>query len=42
MLRFKLALGDVIGSPKARAIFILISLLLATVVGGAPTDHTGG
>jgi hypothetical protein len=42
MLRFKLALGDVIGSPKARVIFILVTLLLAAVVGGAPTDHSGG
>lgn len=33
---------QVVNNPNAKALFILGSLLVAALVGGAPNDHSGG
>jgi len=33
---------QVVNHPNARALFILGTLLVAALVGGAPSDHGGG
>jgi hypothetical protein len=33
---------QLVNNPNARALFILGTLLVAALVGGAPTDHGGG
>jgi hypothetical protein len=38
----KFSVGQWLNSPNARAIFILGTMLLAALIGGAPNDHSGG
>lgn len=40
--RFKVTASQLFNNPNARIIFILGTLLVAVVVGGAPNDHSGG
>ena len=39
--RFKLTVGQWLNNPNARAIFILSVLLIAALIGGAPSDSGG-
>jgi hypothetical protein len=39
--KFKLTVGQWLNNPNARAIFILSMLLVAALIGGAPSDAGG-
>jgi hypothetical protein len=39
--KYSIKAGQVISDPRARAIFILATLVAAILVGGAPNDHGG-
>jgi hypothetical protein len=38
LLRLKLRVGEVVHNPNARVVFILGTLIIAALVGGAPSD----
>ncbi len=42
LLRVKLAASEMFANPTVRAAFILATLVIAALVGGAPYDHGGG
>ena len=42
LLRVKLAASELLANPAVRTAFILTTLVIAVLVGGAPYDHGGG
>jgi hypothetical protein len=40
--KYKLTVAQLLNNPNARAIFILGTLLVAALVGGAPSSPGGG
>ena len=42
LLKVKLAASKLLANPAVRAAFILATLVIAVLVGGAPYDHGGG
>jgi len=41
LTRFKLTVTELLGNPKTRSIFVLGTLIIAALVGGAPDDFGG-
>lgn len=42
LTRFKLTAIEMLTNPQARTVFILGTLVVAALVGGAPSDFGGG
>jgi hypothetical protein len=43
LAKLHVASGKVVGNPQVvRAALVLVTLLVAALVGGAPNDHGGG
>ncbi|MFN8454084.1 MAG: hypothetical protein U0401_05305 [Anaerolineae bacterium] len=40
-LKLKLTVAKLLHDPRARAVLILATLLLAALAGAAPSDHSG-
>ncbi len=42
LVRLQLTAGKLFSNPTTRTIFILSALIVAALVGGAPSDFSGG
>ena len=42
LTRFKLTVSQLFNNPTTRTVFILSTLVVAVLVGGAPNDFSGG